>query len=103
VKLPVKSLVEMGFTSEEAEKAAVMQGRGCDICHNSGYKGRTALFEVMELNPTLREMILLRAQSKEIKQKAVEAGMITMRRSGLIKIMAGITTPEEVLRETVRD
>ena len=102
-KLPVKSLVEMGFTSEEAEKAAVMQGRGCDICHNSGYKGRTALFEVMELNPTLREMILLRAQSKEIKQKAVEAGMITMRRSGLIKIMAGITTPEEVLRETVRD
>ena len=102
-KLPVKSLVEMGFTSEEAEKAAVMQGRGCDICHNSGYKGRTALFEVMELNPTIREMILLRAQSKEIKQKAVEAGMITMRRSGLIKIMAGITTPEEVLRETVRD
>ena len=74
-----------------------------DICHNSGYKGRTALFEVMELNPTLREMILLRAQSKEINQKAVEAGMITMRRSGLIKIMAGITTPEEVLRETVRD
>lgn len=102
-KLPVKSLVEMGFTPEEAEKAAVMQGRGCDICHNSGYKGRTALFEVMELNPTIREMILLRAQSKEIKQKAVEAGMITMRRSGLIKIMAGITTPEEVLRETVRD
>ena len=60
-KLPVKSLVEMGFTPEEAEKAAVMQGRGCDICHNSGYKGRTALFEVMELNPTIREMILLRA------------------------------------------
>jgi type IV pilus assembly protein PilB len=102
-KLPVKSLTEMGFTHEEAEKVTVMQGRGCEICHNSGYKGRTALFEVMELNPAIREMILLRAQSKDIKKKAVESGMITMRRSGLIKVMAGITSPEEVLRETVRD
>jgi len=102
-KLPVKSLTEMGFTPEEAENVTVMQGRGCDICHNSGYKGRTALFEVMELNPAIREMILLRAQSKEIKKKAVESGMITMRRSGLIKVMAGITSPEEVLRETIRD
>jgi len=103
VKLPVPSLIEMGFSPEEAESATIMQGRGCEICHNSGYKGRTALFEVMELNPAIREMILLRAQSKEIKKKAIEAGMITMRRSGLIKVMAGITSPEEVLRETVRD
>ncbi|MCX6567086.1 MAG: type IV-A pilus assembly ATPase PilB [Candidatus Aminicenantes bacterium] len=102
-KLPVKSLTEMGFTPEEAERVTIMQGHGCDICRNTGYKGRTALFEVMELNPAIREMILLRAQSKDIKKKAVEGGMITMRRSGLIKIMAGITTPEEVLRETVRD
>jgi len=102
-KLPVKSLTEMGFTPEEAENVTVMQGRGCDNCHNSGYKGRTALFEVMELNPAIREMILLRAQSKDIKKKAVESGMITMRRSGLIKVMAGITSPEEVLRETIRD
>jgi type IV pilus assembly protein PilB len=103
IKLPVKSLVEMGFTPEEAENVTVMSGRGCDACRNTGYKGRTALFEVMELNPAIREMILLRAQSKEIKKKAIESGMITMRRSGLIKIMAGITTPEEVLRETIRD
>ena len=102
-KLPVKSLTEMGFTPEEAENVTVMQGRGCESCHNSGYKGRTALFEAMELNPAIREMILLRAQSKDVKKKAVESGMITMRRSGLIKVMAGITSPEEVLRETVRD
>jgi type IV pilus assembly protein PilB len=102
-KLPVKSLVDMGFTPEEAETATVMQGRGCELCHNTGYKGRTALFEVMELNPEIREMILLRAQSKDIKKKAIEYGMITMRRSGLIKILGGVTTPEEVLRETVRD
>ncbi len=102
-KLPVKSLTEMGFTPEEAENVTVMQGRGCDTCRNTGYKGRTALFEVMELNPAIREMILLRAQSKDIKKKAVESGLITMRRSGLIKVMAGITSPEEVLRETIRD
>ncbi|MBN1939362.1 MAG: type IV-A pilus assembly ATPase PilB [Candidatus Aminicenantes bacterium] len=102
-KLPVKSLIDMGFSPEEAETVTIMQGRGCEICHNTGYKGRTALFEVMELNAEIREMILLRAQSKDIKKKAVESGMITMRRSGLIKIMAGITTPEEVLRETVKD
>jgi len=103
VKLPTRSLVDMGFTPEEAETVTIMQGRGCEVCHNTGYKGRTALFEVMELNQTLREMILLRAQSKEIKKKAIESGMITMRRSGLVKIMAGITTPEEVLRETIKD
>jgi len=102
-KLPVKPLIEMGFTPEEAETVNLMQGRGCDLCHNTGYKGRTALFEVMELNPAIRDLILVRAQSKEIKKKAIESGMITMRRSGLVKIMAGITTPEEVLRETVKD
>ena len=61
------------------------------------------LFEVMEITPAIREMILLRAQSKDIKKKAIEQGMITMRRSGLIKIKAGITTIEEVVRETVKD
>ncbi len=102
-KLPVKPLIEMGFTPEEAETVNLMQGRGCEICHNTGYKGRTALFEVMELNPAIRDLILVRAQSKEIKKMAIQSGMITMRRSGLVKIMAGVTTPEEVLRETVKD
>jgi type IV pilus assembly protein PilB len=102
-KLPVKPLIEMGFSPEEAETVNLMQGRGCELCHNTGYKGRTALFEVMELNPAIRDLILVRAQSKEIKKMAIESGMITMRRSGLVKIMAGVTTPEEVLRETVKD
>ena len=102
-KLPLKSLTEMGFSTEEAESVTVLQGRGCEACHNTGYKGRTALFEVMEMTPAIKEQILLRAQSKEIKKKAIESGMITLRRSGLIKVKAGITTPEEVLRETVRD
>jgi len=102
-KLPLKSLTEIGFTTEEAETVTVLQGRGCEACNNSGYKGRTALFEVMEMSPAIKELILLRGQAKDIKKKAMDSGMITLRRSGLIKIKAGITTPEDVLRETVRD
>ena len=81
----------------------ILQGRGCDACNNTGYKGRTALFEVMEILPPIKDMILNRAQSWEIKKKAMEQGMMTLRRSGLTKIKAGITTVEEVLRETIKD
>ncbi len=102
-KLSVRVLTEMGFTAEEAEAATVMQGRGCEVCNNTGYKGRTALFEVMEVTAPIKDLILQRAQSKDIKRKSMEQGMLTLRRSGLIKIKAGITTPEEVLRETIKD
>ena len=78
----------------------VLKAAGCDACNNTGYKGRTALFEVLQVTTTIRELILVRAQSKEIKKKAVEQGMITLRRSGLIKIKNGVTSVEEVLRET---
>jgi len=102
-KLPVKALIDMGFTPEEAETVQVFKPKGCEACNNTGYKGRIALFEVMPIDDDIREMILARAQSREIKKKAIEKGMITLRRSGLIKIKAGITSVEEVLRETVRD
>ncbi len=102
-KLPVKALIDMGFTPEEAQKVQVFKAKGCDACNNTGYKGRIALYEVLPIDDDIREMILARAQSREIKKKAIEKGMITLRRSGLIKIKAGITSIEEVLRETVRD
>jgi type IV pilus assembly protein PilB len=102
-KIPVRVLIDLGFSPEEAEGVTVLQGRGCEICNNTGYKGRTGLFEVMEVSQTIKEMILARAQSKDIKKKAIEAGMISLRRSGLIKIKSGITSIEEVVRETVRD
>jgi len=102
-KLPLRTLTDMGYPTEEAEQVTVMQGRGCEVCNNSGYKGRTGLFEVMEVTPAIKELIMARAQSKDIKKRALEQGMITLRRSGLTKIKNGITTPEEVLRETVRD
>lgn len=102
-KLSSKMFQEMGFTPEESETVAPFQARGCEACNHTGYKGRTALFEVMEITPPIRDLILARGQAKDIKKAAIEQGMITLRRSGLIKIKVGITTIEEVLRETVKD
>ena len=78
-----------------------MKGKGCDRCNNTGYKGRVALIEVLEISEEIREMILSGASSIEIKRKGLEEGMISLRRSGLVKIKEGITTIEEVVRETV--
>ncbi|MDH7512149.1 MAG: type IV-A pilus assembly ATPase PilB [Clostridiales bacterium] len=102
-KLPTKALIDIGYTAEEAEKVDVWKAQGCDACSNTGYKGRIALYEVMPVDDDIRELILTRAQSREIKKKAMEKGMITLRRSGLIKIKNGITSVEEVLRESVKD
>jgi type IV pilus assembly protein PilB len=102
-KMSPKSLLDIGFTPEESESTTLLQARGCDACNNTGYKGRTALFEVLEITAPIRELILARGQAKEIKRKSIEQGMISLRRSGLIKIKAGVTSVEEVLRETVKD
>ena len=101
VDVPAQVLVKAGFTQDEARSVKVMKGRGCERCNGSGYKGRTALYEVMEVDDSLRELILIGASALELKKKAMEQGMITLRRSGLRKIMLGQTTMDEVLRETV--
>lgn len=101
VEVPTQVLLKAGFTAEEARTVKVMKGRGCEKCNSTGYKGRTALYEVMEVDDVLRELILIGASALELKKKAVENGMMTLRRSGLCKIMLGQTTMEEVLRETV--
>jgi type IV pilus assembly protein PilB len=101
VEVPPQVLLKAGFTQAEARTVKVMKGRGCEKCNSTGYKGRTALYEVMEVDDNVRELILVGASSLELKKKAVENGMITLRRSGLRKIMLGQTTMEEVLRETV--
>ncbi|MFQ5817357.1 MAG: type IV-A pilus assembly ATPase PilB [Terriglobia bacterium] len=101
VKLPPQALIDIGFTPEEAKTAKAFKGKGCERCNGSGYKGRAGLYEVMEINDELRELILVGASALELKKKAIEQGMITLRRSGLLKIADGITTIEEVVRETV--
>jgi type IV pilus assembly protein PilB len=99
--LPLQALLDAGFTAEEAKTFKPKKGKGCTTCNNSGYKGRAGLYEVMEIDDEIRELILVGASAVELKKKAIERGMITLRRSGLIKVMDGVTTLEEVARETV--
>ncbi|HEY5159907.1 MAG TPA: type IV-A pilus assembly ATPase PilB, partial [Gaiellaceae bacterium] len=100
--LPTAALLQAGFTPEEAEKVKPMKGAGCERCNNTGYKGRVGLYEVMEIGEELRELILVGASGLELRRKAIDEGMITLRRSGLRKVMDGVTTVEEVVRETVK-
>jgi type IV pilus assembly protein PilB len=96
------ALMEAGFTADEAKAVVPKKGAGCDKCNNTGYKGRVGLYEVMEISEELRELILVGASGLELRRKAVDEGMITLRRSGLRKVMEGVTTIEEVARETVK-
>jgi type IV pilus assembly protein PilB len=102
-KLPEKALLDIGFLPDEVKSVQIWKAGGCDYCNNTGYKGRTALYEIMPVDDEIREQILMRAQSREMKKKAIENGMITLRRSGLIKIKNAVTSIEEVLRESVKD
>jgi type IV pilus assembly protein PilB len=101
LEVPAQALLDAGYTAEEVKTTTVYQGKGCATCNNTGYKGRAGLYEVMEINDELRELILVGASAIELKKKALENGMITLRRSGLTKVALGQTTLEEVLRETV--
>jgi type IV pilus assembly protein PilB len=94
-------LIDAGFTPEEARTVKIYKGQGCANCSNRGYKGRVGLYEVLEITDELRELILVGASALEIKRKAIEQGMLTLRRSGLLKVAQGISTLEEVIRETV--
>lgn len=101
IDVPIQALLDAGFTPEEAKSFQPKKGKGCSTCNNTGYKGRCGLYEVMEIDDDIRELILVGASAVELKKKAIEHGMLTLRRSGLIKIMQGVTTMEEVARETV--
>src|SRR5271165_665688 len=101
VEVPVQALIDEGFTPEEAKTVQIMKGKGCATCNKTGYKGRTGLYEVMEVDDEMRELVLVGASALELKKKAIERGMITLRRSGLTKVAQGWTTLEEVARETI--
>ena len=99
--IPNQVLVDIGFSPEESKKVRIYKGKGCHTCNNTGYKGRVGLFEVLEMTDEVRELILAGASSIELKRKALEEGMISLRYSGLQKLRDGVTTMEEVVRETV--
>jgi len=99
---PPEALMQAGFNAEDAGTVVPNKGKGCEKCNNTGYKGRVGLYEVMEITEELRELILVGASGLELRRKAVEEGMITLRGSGLLKVKQGVTTVEEVVRETVK-
>ena len=99
--MPPAALVAAGYSEHEARTLKLFKGRGCERCNNTGYKGRVGLYEVMEVEDEMREMVLSGASSFELRQKAIQTGMLTLRMSGLQKVRDGMTTVEEVVRETV--
>jgi len=99
---PAPALMQAGFTAEDAKTVVPNKGKGCEKCNNTGYKGRVGLYEVMEVTEDLRELILVGASALELRRKAVDEGMIPLRGSGLRKIKDGVTTLDEVVRETVK-
>jgi len=101
ISMPVEGLIEVGFSAEEAGELKLYKGRGCAVCNQTGFKGRVGLYEVMEITDELRELIIIGASAMELRRKAIDLGMITLRESGLCKIRQGITTIEEVVKETV--
>jgi type IV pilus assembly protein PilB len=100
--MPAPALTQSGFSPEDAKTVVPMKGKGCDKCNNTGYKGRVGLYEVMEITEELRELVLVGASALELRRKAIEEGMITLRQSGLRKVKDGLTSLEEVARETVK-
>ncbi len=101
VDVAPQALLNLGYKKDELGTFKVYKGRGCEKCNNTGYKGRVGLIEVMQIDDDIRELILSGGTAIDIKKRAIENGMISLRRSGLIKIKDGITTIEEVVRETV--
>ncbi len=100
---PYEMLEELGVDAAEAKQYKFYRGRGCDSCNNTGYKGRIGLFELMVMNDTLRDMVMENATTDDIRRKAQTFGMITLRDYGRQFVFQGLTTAEEVVRETVHD
>jgi type IV pilus assembly protein PilB len=96
-------LLDMGVREEEIGKFACYRGKGCPVCNDTGYRGRIALYEVMPMYEQVRELVLLGASTTEIKRESIRLGMLTLRRSGINKLKAGVTSVEEVLRSSAKD
>ena len=99
---PEDALLKVGLTAEEIQRGITFyKPVGCDVCNKRGYKGRVGLYEVLEMSETLKDMILTGASAIELREQGQKEGMITLRRSGCRKILDGVTTIEEIIRETV--
>jgi type IV pilus assembly protein PilB len=102
-EVPPEVLFDLGFNENELGTFIPQRGLGCPACNDTGYRGRVALYEMMPMHEELRDLVLVGASAAEIKKEAIRLGMLTLRRSGLNKIKQGITTIEEVIRNSVSD
>jgi type IV pilus assembly protein PilB len=96
-----EDLVPYGHVSQGLPNVTFYRGKGCATCNFTGMKGRVAIYEVMPVGATLRDMILKNAGTAELREQAQKDGMKTLRQSGLMKVIEGTTTVEEVLRVTL--
>jgi type IV pilus assembly protein PilB len=103
IELPEEVLFELQLAAAEAKAANICDGQGCIECNGTGYRGRHGVYEVMNMTPRIRELVLERSSAGEIKKAAIEGGMLTLRRDALEKLKRGVTTVEEVLKETAAD
>ena len=99
-KYDADELAAMGIDEDEANTLTFFKGTGCDSCGDSGYKGRQGLYEVMAMTPELRRLVLRGASTADLQDQAVKDGMLTLRMDGMLKVKKGITTLEEVVKET---
>jgi type IV pilus assembly protein PilB len=97
---PEEELKALGIALAEAQKLTFYKGAGCDSCGGTGYRGRQGLYEVMAMTSQLRRMVLKGASTEELREEAVKEGMLTLRSDGMLKVKRGITTLEEVVKET---
>ena len=98
-----EQLAELDLTPEDVLDKKFYRGRGCAVCNNTGFKGRSGLFELMPINDVVRDLINRGSSTQALRDAAERAGMRTLRSAGLDKIFSGLTTVEEVIRETVLD
>jgi type IV pilus assembly protein PilB len=105
IQLEPQALVDLGFNPDQVAMAPgrLMKGGGCRTCNGTGYKGRVALYEVMRFTDTLKEMVLQGSSTAELKMAAIKQGMVSLRMSGILKVLDGVTTTEEILRVTMAD
>ena len=96
-----EELMELKLHKEDIADRTFFRGKGCETCNHSGYRGRLALFEIMEFDDTLRELILSQASTAVLRVEAEKRGMRSLRQSGLLSIYDGQTTIDEVVRETM--
>jgi type IV pilus assembly protein PilB len=99
-KYTEEELHAFGIPLAEASKLTFYKGTGCDTCNGSGYKGRQGLYEVMAMTSAARRMVLKGGSTEELREQAVKDGMLTLRMDGMLKVKRGITTLEEVVKET---